>query len=247
VTARGMDFPGVTHVIQIGLPPNRDQYIHRVGRTGRGSASGEGWVFFTNVEMGLARSMLRALPLAPDKSLQAAYVDMTNDAQLPASVAETLSQVGDATKMVGGDVKAKAYLAAIGERQSVNDKQALIDTLNQWTRYGWGWETPPSVSPTLAQRLGLSRVRGLETGRSPRSDDFGGDREGRSGGYGNDRGGRSRDFGGDRGGRSGGYGGDRRGRSGDFGGDRGRSSYGNGGRGGYDRGAPRERTERASF
>lgn len=32
VTARGMDFPNVTHVIQIGLPPNRDQYIHRIGR-----------------------------------------------------------------------------------------------------------------------------------------------------------------------------------------------------------------------
>jgi ATP-dependent RNA helicase MSS116 len=31
VTARGMDFPNVTHVIQIGMPPNRDQYIHRIG------------------------------------------------------------------------------------------------------------------------------------------------------------------------------------------------------------------------
>lgn len=31
VTARGMDFPNVTHVIQIGSPPNRDQYIHRLG------------------------------------------------------------------------------------------------------------------------------------------------------------------------------------------------------------------------
>ena len=32
VTARGMDFPNVTHVIQVGLPPSRDQYIHRLGR-----------------------------------------------------------------------------------------------------------------------------------------------------------------------------------------------------------------------
>lgn len=26
-----MDFPNVTHVVQVGLPPNRDQYIHRLG------------------------------------------------------------------------------------------------------------------------------------------------------------------------------------------------------------------------
>lgn len=35
VTARGVDFPGVTHVIQVGLPQNSDQYIHRLGRTAR--------------------------------------------------------------------------------------------------------------------------------------------------------------------------------------------------------------------
>lgn len=29
VTARGMDFPGVTTVLQVGLPANAEQYIHR--------------------------------------------------------------------------------------------------------------------------------------------------------------------------------------------------------------------------
>lgn len=35
VTARGVDFPNVTQVIQVGLPQNSDQYIHRLGRTAR--------------------------------------------------------------------------------------------------------------------------------------------------------------------------------------------------------------------
>jgi ATP-dependent RNA helicase MSS116 len=35
VTARGVDFPGVTQVIQVGLPANGEQYIHRLGRTAR--------------------------------------------------------------------------------------------------------------------------------------------------------------------------------------------------------------------
>lgn len=35
VTARGVDFPGVTHVFQVGLPASGEQYIHRLGRTAR--------------------------------------------------------------------------------------------------------------------------------------------------------------------------------------------------------------------
>lgn len=37
VTARGVDFPGVSQVIQVSLPANSDQYIHRLGRTARES------------------------------------------------------------------------------------------------------------------------------------------------------------------------------------------------------------------
>lgn len=36
VSARGVDYPGVTRVIQLGVPASPDMYVHRVGRTGRG-------------------------------------------------------------------------------------------------------------------------------------------------------------------------------------------------------------------
>ena len=42
VSARGVDYPGVTHVVQFGMPSSREQYIHRLGRTGRAGASGKG-------------------------------------------------------------------------------------------------------------------------------------------------------------------------------------------------------------
>jgi superfamily II DNA/RNA helicase len=38
--ARGVDYPGVTKVIQVGAPGSRDLYIHRIGRTGRAGADG---------------------------------------------------------------------------------------------------------------------------------------------------------------------------------------------------------------
>lgn len=40
VAARGIDIPGITHVINFDLPPNLEDYVHRIGRTGRAEAKG---------------------------------------------------------------------------------------------------------------------------------------------------------------------------------------------------------------
>jgi ATP-dependent RNA helicase RhlE len=45
VAARGIDVTDVTHVINFDAPPDRDAYIHRVGRTGRAGATGSGVSF----------------------------------------------------------------------------------------------------------------------------------------------------------------------------------------------------------
>jgi len=41
VSARGVDYPDVTHVIQIGTARDRETYIHRLGRTGRAGKAGK--------------------------------------------------------------------------------------------------------------------------------------------------------------------------------------------------------------
>ncbi len=40
VAARGIDVSGITHVINFDLPKFAEDYVHRIGRTGRGGASG---------------------------------------------------------------------------------------------------------------------------------------------------------------------------------------------------------------
>lgn len=40
VAARGLHIPEVTHVFNYDLPDDREDYVHRIGRTGRAGASG---------------------------------------------------------------------------------------------------------------------------------------------------------------------------------------------------------------
>ena len=166
VTARGMDFPNVTHVIQVGIPQTREAYVHRIGRTARGDKGGEGWLILADLEKSEARARLRDLPLVLDNSLETARIDMSQDAQLSVSTAETLTQTINASKMVPDDVKAAAYMANLGIYAWFSYKDRLIESMNARARYCWGMETPPSISASLAHKLGYMGVPGIEIGRS---------------------------------------------------------------------------------
>ncbi|PJA36924.1 MAG: hypothetical protein CO183_00810, partial [Candidatus Zambryskibacteria bacterium CG_4_9_14_3_um_filter_42_9] len=45
VAARGLDISSVTHVINFDLPATYDDYIHRIGRTGRAGQLGKALTF----------------------------------------------------------------------------------------------------------------------------------------------------------------------------------------------------------
>lgn len=65
VSARGVDYPGVTRVIQVGVPGSRDLYIHRVGRTGRAGKEGRGDLVLLPWEIGFISWQLNDVPLKP--------------------------------------------------------------------------------------------------------------------------------------------------------------------------------------
>ncbi len=59
VAARGIDVPGVTHVINFDLPRQAEYYVHRIGRTGRAGASGLAVSLANPAERGTLRQIER--------------------------------------------------------------------------------------------------------------------------------------------------------------------------------------------
>lgn len=57
VAARGLDIPNVAHVINFDLPNDIDDYVHRIGRTGRAGKSGLATAFFNEGNLSLAKSL----------------------------------------------------------------------------------------------------------------------------------------------------------------------------------------------
>ena len=45
VAARGLDIPKVTHVINYDVPNSYEEYVHRIGRTGRAGEIGKALTF----------------------------------------------------------------------------------------------------------------------------------------------------------------------------------------------------------
>jgi len=69
VAARGIDVDGVTHVINYDMPLETENYVHRIGRTGRAGATGEAVSLCDPSERGILRAIEKLVKrsLAVDK------------------------------------------------------------------------------------------------------------------------------------------------------------------------------------
>jgi ATP-dependent RNA helicase RhlE len=63
VAARGIDISNIAHVVNFDLPNGSDDFVHRIGRTGRAGAKGVATTFVTPLEKGDARKLERELKI----------------------------------------------------------------------------------------------------------------------------------------------------------------------------------------
>lgn len=61
MAARGLDVDGITWVINYDYPNTSEDYIHRIGRTGRRNESGTSHTFFTENNANQARDLVAVL------------------------------------------------------------------------------------------------------------------------------------------------------------------------------------------
>ncbi len=80
IAARGIDVDGISHVINYDFPPQPEDYVHRIGRTGRAHAIGDAISFITHDDQDTLRKLEKFLGRGiPRKNLEGLV------AQLPAA------------------------------------------------------------------------------------------------------------------------------------------------------------------
>ena len=68
IASRGLDILSISHVINYDMPESKEDYIHRIGRTGRVDKDGEAFTLVTEADEDKIRALERLLK-APLKRL----------------------------------------------------------------------------------------------------------------------------------------------------------------------------------
>lgn len=87
VAARGIDISGVSHVINYRVPENAEDYVHRIGRTGRAEAEGDAFTILTADELDFAKSVEvfieQSIPRRKLKDFDYTYTALLDDDHKP--------------------------------------------------------------------------------------------------------------------------------------------------------------------
>jgi len=94
IAQRGLDVSGITHVINYDVPQQPEDYVHRIGRTGRAAATGDAYTFMAPDEISMVRTIERAIgQQIPRISVPGYDFGTTADASLPVSAGVDIADV----------------------------------------------------------------------------------------------------------------------------------------------------------
>lgn len=185
VSARGVDYPGVTRVIQVGIPPTADVYVHRVGRTGRAGGEGRGDLVLLPWETGFVTWQMSGIPLKTvtadeitsqveelateadehNTHTRAKQPYLTTLKSIDEGVQELLTMVDEEAVKETLVSSLGYYLGKVSELRV--SRQVIVDGLKKWTVEAIGLSKPPYVSEAFLARLGVPRERDHKFGSRP--------------------------------------------------------------------------------
>ncbi|KZV21895.1 DEAD-box ATP-dependent RNA helicase 31-like [Dorcoceras hygrometricum] len=151
VSARGVDYPDVTLVVQMGVPADRQQYIHRLGRTGRKGKDGEGILLLAPWEE-FFLSSVKDLPISKAS-------EPLVDPDTRKKVERALSHI----EMKNKEAAYQAWLGYYNSNKNVGrDKCRLVQLANEFSR-SMGLDSPPAIPKLVLGKMGLKNIPGLRS------------------------------------------------------------------------------------
>lgn len=156
VTARGMDYPDVSFVLQVGLT-NRSQYIHRLGRTARAGKDGKGGLLLADYE----KDYMVSKELS-DMPLELIPVPKSDKASMAAS--QGIQNVGRIHDLrISAEQSYRAWLGYYnGHLKKIKwDKKTLVRQGNMWGK-DVGLKEQPSLQKRTIGKMGLKGTPGLK-------------------------------------------------------------------------------------
>jgi ATP-dependent RNA helicase MSS116, mitochondrial len=157
VSARGVDYPDVTHVVQVGAASNRETYIHRLGRTGRAGKSGKGIIVLLPNEIDFIRRDLGDIDIPMNKQIQDKLRMDVNDCD---DLGNCMNRIHDMTEK-SNDMKLAAqdvyrsifgyYAQRFKNMNVTNFQEAIIELVNGFAKQAGLREIPVLPAKVAAQ------------------------------------------------------------------------------------------------
>lgn len=183
VSARGVDYPGVTRVIQVGIPPSADVYVHRVGRTGRAGTEGRGDLILLPWETGFVTWNMNNIPLktVTVDEMASQVEELATEADKHNTLGkrpylDTLGSIDQGVRelltMVDEEAVRDTLMANLGyylgkASELRVERPAIVDGLKKWSVESAGLSAPPHISDSFLARLGVSKERRSGFGSRP--------------------------------------------------------------------------------
>ncbi len=177
VAARGLDIPGVSHVVNYDVPHHAEDYVHRIGRTGRAGRTGIAYTLATEAEAeNLAEVEKLIRQKIPRYGAKEAVAEA--DAIVAEEAADEAADTGNVTPVSAASPRKRRRGGRGRNKGETGDRVSVSDTATVETIVPIELPHAPAPAPRPEPRAderrererGRDRDRGRDRSRDPRRD-----------------------------------------------------------------------------